>query len=157
MQAACSAAKRQEPTPRPHLDEVAPRSHFNRAHRSATHSSLFVMTPAVLEASSSTAPAQTGTVRRTVTPSNDALLSLDQVADLLGKTLRGVRELTSVGLLKHQLIDGERCVRLGDLIAYKRDFDKRYAEYLKSPTSRIDDEMPNPFDVLPEYAQMLEP
>jgi len=112
------------------------------------------MTPAVLEASSSTAPAQTGTVCRTETPSTDALLSLDQVATLLGKSLRGVRDLTSVGLLKHQLIDGERCVRLGDLIAYKRDFDRDYAEYLADPLSRMPDDLPNPVDVFPEYAHM---
>jgi len=93
-------------------------------------------------------PIASGPTRRV--PSADALLSLDQVATLLGKTLKGARNLTSMGLLKHQLIDGERCVRLGDLIAYKRDFDKRYAEYLADPISRIPDDSPNPFDVLPE-------
>jgi len=114
------------------------------------------MTPAVLEASSSTAPAQAVRSERRA-PSADALLSLDQVATLLGKSLKGARNLTSMGLLKHQLIDGERCVRLGDLITYKRDFDKRYAEYLADPISQMPDDAPNPFDVLPEYAQMIEP
>jgi len=87
----------------------------------------------------------------------DAILSIEQAAELLGESPGETRDLTSLGLLKHQLIDGERCVWLSDLLAYKRDFDKRFAEYLKSPTSRIDDEMPNPFDVLPEYAEMLKP
>jgi len=89
--------------------------------------------------------------------SSDALLSIDQVALLLGRTLKGARNLTSMGLLKYQLIDGERCVRLGDLIAYKRDFDKGFAEYLADPLNRPCDETPNPFDVLPEYADMLKP
>jgi len=112
------------------------------------------MAPAVLEAptsNTSASAAQTG-----AHPTN-AILSLDQVATLLGKTQKHARNLTSTGLLKHQLIDGERCVWLSDLITYKRDFDRDYAEYLKSPTSRMDDSMLNPFDVLPEYAAMLEP
>jgi len=70
----------------------------------------------------------------------DAILSLDQVAELLGKTLKGVRHLTSIGLLKHQLIDGERCVWLSDLIAYKTDFDRRLAEWKSAPLNRMWDD-----------------
>jgi len=92
--------------------------------------------------------------RATEPPPTDAILSLDQVAPLLGKTLKGVRDLTKVGLLKHQLIDGERCVWLSDLVAYKTDYDRRLAEYLADPISRIPDDTPNPVDVLPEYAHM---
>jgi len=92
--------------------------------------------------------------RATEPPPTDAILSLDQVAPLLGETLRGVRDLTSVGLLKHQLIDGERCVWLSDLIAYKTDYDRQLADYLADPISRIPDDSPNPVDVLPEYAHM---
>jgi len=114
------------------------------------------MAPAVLDAPISNATSPSAQLRAQPKPT-DAILSLDQVAILLGETLKGVRDLTSVGLLKHQLIDGERCVWLSDLITYKRDFDRDYAEYLKSPTSRMDDSMLNPFDVLPEYAAMLEP
>jgi len=128
------------------------------------------MAPAVLDApiSSTQKPsaaeetrpseAASTTAAQTAGPQpTDAILSLDQVAVLLGKTQKHARNLTGVGLLKHQLIDGERCVWLSDLITYKRDFDRDYAEYLKSPTSRMDDSMLNPFDVLPEYAAMLEP
>jgi len=116
------------------------------------------MTPAVLEASSRTAPTtSTQAVQPTAPLPRDAILSLDQAAELLGESLGEVRDLTSMGLLKHQLIDGERCVWLSDLITYKRNFNKRFAEYLNSPTSRMDDDMLNPFDVIPEYAQMLEP
>jgi len=119
------------------------------------------MTPAVLEVSSSTASAQVAQPAPRA-PSNDALprdaiLSLEQAAELLGESLGETRDLTSVGLLKHQLIDGERCVWLSDLITYKRNFERARAEWRNSPTSRIDDEMLNPFDVLPEYAAMLEP
>jgi len=117
---------------------------------------FLAMTPEVLEAPvvlAPSAPAEPACPARRA-PSTDALLFLDQVAILLGETLKGARHLTSMGLLKHQLIDGECCVRLGDLIAYKRDFDRAYAEYLKSPTSRMPDDLPNPIDVFPEYAHM---
>jgi len=100
-----------------------------------------------------TPPAPAG-ARVTEPPPTDAILSLDQVAPLLGKTLKGVRHLTTTGLLKHQLIDGERCVWLSDLIAYKTDFDRDYAEYLADPLSRMPDDLPNPVDVFPEYAHM---
>jgi len=113
------------------------------------------MTPAVLEASSSTAPAQA--IQPTAPPPRDAILSLDQAAELLGESLGETRDLTSVGLLKHQLIDGERCVWLSDLIAYKRNFERARAEWRADPLSRLPNDAPNPFDVLPEYAQMLEP
>jgi len=66
-----------------------------------------------------------------------AILSLEQVAELLGKTLKHTRNLISVGLLNHQLIDGERCVWLSDLIAYKRDFDRDYAEWKADPLNRM--------------------
>jgi len=115
------------------------------------------MEPAALEAPPLAAPQQANRQRERVAtepPPTDALLSLEQVAVLLGETTREVRNLTSVGLLKHQLIDGERCVRLSDLIDYKRNFDRAYAEYLKSPTSRMPDDLPNPIDVFPEYAHM---
>jgi len=121
---------------------------------------MAIMVPEVLEAPSApaSAPAQKLPLAQAARASlpTDAILSLDQAADLLGKTLKGVRNLTSMGLLKHQLIDGERCVWLSDLITYKRDFDKAYAEYLKSPTSRMPDDLPNPIDVFPEYAHMRE-
>jgi len=78
--------------------------------------------------------------RATEPPPTDAILSLDQVAPLLGKTLKGVRDLTKVGLLKHQLIDGERCVWLSDLVAYKIDFDKRFAEWQADPLNRMWDD-----------------
>jgi len=113
------------------------------------------MTPAVLEASSRTAPTTPAqAVQPTAPLPRDAILSLEQAAELLGETLRGVRDLTSVGLLKHQLIDGERCVWLSDLITYKRNFDRGYAEYLADPLSRMPDDLPNPVDVFPEYAHM---
>jgi len=70
-------------------------------------------------------------------PPTDAILSLDQVAPLLGKTLKGVRDLTKVGLLKHQLIDGERCVWLSELIAYKIDYDRRRAQWQADPLNRM--------------------
>jgi len=115
------------------------------------------MTPAVLEASSSAATATTAqTVQPTAPLPRDAILSLEQAAELLGETLRGVRDLTSVRLLKHQLIDGERCIWLSDLITYKRDFERARAEYRNSPTSRMPDDLPNPIDVFPEYAHMRE-
>jgi len=85
------------------------------------------------------APAQTATAQRNSLP-KDAILSLEQAAELLGETLRGVRDLTSLGLLKHQLIDGERCVWLSDLIAYKRDFDRGYAEWQADPLNRMWDD-----------------
>jgi len=115
------------------------------------------MPPTVLESpiSSTAAPPAPRPPRPAL--SADAILSLDQAAALIGETLRGVRDLTSMGLLKYQLIDGECCVRLGDLIAYKRDFDKGYAEYLADPLNCPCDEPPNPFDVIPEYADMLKP
>jgi len=116
------------------------------------------MTPAVLEASSSTAPAQAARPAPRAPSSDalprDAILSLEQAAELLGETLRGVRDLTSVRLLKHQLIDGERCVWLSDLLTYKRDFERAQAEYRADPLSRLPDDLPNPIDVLPEYAHM---
>jgi len=59
-----------------------------------------------------------------------------------------------MGLLKHQVLDGERCVWLSDLLTYKRDFARDFAEYLADPLSRLDDDSPNPVDVLPEYAHM---
>jgi len=62
-----------------------------------------------------------------------------------------------MGLLKHQLIDGERCIWLSDLIAYKRDFERARAKWEADPLNRPCDETPNPFDVLPEYADMLRP
>jgi len=117
------------------------------------------MTPAALEAQTPIVPAPApapATQQRSTLPT-DAILSLDQAAELLGETLRGVRELTSVGLLKHQLIDGERCIWLSDLIAYKRDWDKRVEKWKADPLGRMPDDAPNPFDVIPEYAQMLEP
>jgi len=77
---------------------------------------------------------------RATTPPPDAILSLDQAAQLLGETLRGVRDLTTVGLLKHQLIDGERCIWLSDLVAYKTDFDKRFAEWQADPLNRMWDD-----------------
>jgi len=111
------------------------------------------MTPAVLEVpSSSTAPAQAA--QPTAPLPRDAILSLEQAAELLGETLRGVRDLTSVRLLKHQLIDGKRCVWLSDLITYKRNFERERAEYRADPLSRLPDDLPNPIDVLPEYAHM---
>jgi len=114
------------------------------------------MTPEVLDAPAATAlPASEEPVRPARrAPSTDALLSIEQAAILLGESLSETRDLTSMGLLKYRLIDGERCVRLGDLIAYKRNFDRAYAEYLKSPTSRMPDDLPNPIDVFPEYAHM---
>jgi len=78
--------------------------------------------------------------RATEPPPTDAILSLDQVAPLLGKTLKGVRHLTKVGLLKHQLIDGKRCIWLSDLITYKADFDKRFAEWESAPLNRMWDD-----------------
>jgi len=78
--------------------------------------------------------------RATEPPPTDAILSLDQAAPLLGKTLKGVRQLTATGLLKHQLIDGERCVWLSDLVAYKNDFDKRFAEWQADPLNRMWDD-----------------
>jgi len=102
-----------------------------------------------------TAPAP-AKARATQPPPTDAILSLDQVAPLLGKTLKGVRHLTKVGLLKHQLIDGERCVWLSDLVAYKTDYDRRLVKWQADPLNQAPDDSPNPFDVLPEYAQMLE-
>jgi len=113
------------------------------------------MTPTVLEPPPSPAPAQAARQRSTLP--TDAILSLDQAAELLGETLQGVRDLTSIGLLKHQLIDGERCVWLRDLIAYKCDFEKGRAEWRADPLNQVPDDLPNPFDILPEYAQMLEP
>jgi len=111
------------------------------------------MTPAVLESSTaSTAPAQAS--QPTTPLPRDAILSLDQAAELLGESLGEVRDLTSVGLLKHQLIDGERCIWLSDLITYKRNFERAYAEYLADPLSKLPDDAPNPIDVLPEYAHM---
>jgi len=118
------------------------------------------MTPEVLEApSAQTTAAQQSPAAQATRAGlpTDAILSLDQAAALLGESLKGVRHLTSLGLLKHQLIDGERCVWLSDLIVYKTDFERARAEYRNSPTSRIDDDMLNPFDVLPEYKEMLEP
>jgi len=117
------------------------------------------MTPAALEAQTPIvpAPAPAPATRQRSTLPTDAILSLDQAAELLGETLRGVRDLTSVGLLKHQLIDGERCIWLSDLIAYKRDYEKGRAEWRADPLNRVPDDLPNPFDVIPEYAQMLEP
>jgi len=118
---------------------------------------LVIMSPTVLESSiSGTASAQAVCTPRPAR-STDALLSIDQVALLLGRTLKGARNLTSMGLLKYQLINGERYVRLGDLIAYKRDFDKGFAEWKADPLNQVPDDLPNPFEVIPEYAQMLEP
>jgi len=109
------------------------------------------MTPAVLESPiAPSAPAQSA---RAALP-KDAILSLDQAAELLGETLRETRDLTSMGLLKHQLIDGERCVWLSDLIAYKCDFERARAKWQANPLSRMPDDTPNPVDVLPEYAHM---
>jgi len=113
------------------------------------------MTPAVLEASSSTAPSQA--IQPTAPLPRDAILSIEQAAEVLGESPCEVRDLTSVGLLKHQLIDGERCIWLSDLITYKRNFERARAEWRADPLSRLPDDAPNPFDVLPEYAQMLEP
>jgi len=115
------------------------------------------MTPEVLGApSAQTTSAQQSPAAQATRASlpTDAILSLDQAAALLGESLRETRNLTSVGLLKHQLIDGERCIWLSDLITYKTDFDKRFAEYLADPLSRMPDDLPNPVDVLPEYAHM---
>jgi len=114
------------------------------------------MTPEVLDAPASiasTVPAQTLRPASRA-PSSDALLSLEQAAILLGETLKGIRHLTGLGLLKHQLIDGECCVRLGDLIDYKRDFERARAQWEANPLSRMPDDTPNPVDVLPEYAHM---
>jgi len=77
---------------------------------------------------------------RATPPPTDAILSLDQVAPLLGKTLKGVRHLTTTGLLKHQLIDGERCVWLSDLVAYKVDYDRRLARWQADPLNRMWDD-----------------
>jgi len=116
------------------------------------------MTPAFLEASSSTASAQAARPEGRAASSDalprDAILSLEQAAELLGETLRGVRDLTSVRLLKHQLIDGERCVWLSDLLTYKRDLERARARWEANPLSRMPDDTPNPVDVLPEYAHM---
>jgi len=88
------------------------------------------MTPAVLE--SPVAPsASVQPTRESL--SKDAILSIEQAAELLGETLRGVRDLTSIGLLKYQLIDGERCTWLSDLIAYKRDFERARAKWEADP------------------------
>jgi len=86
-----------------------------------------------------TAPAP-AKVRATEPPPTDAILSLDQAAALLGETLRGVRDLTKIGLLKHQLIDGERCVWLSELIAYKIDYDRRRAQWQADPLNRMWDD-----------------
>jgi len=115
------------------------------------------MTPEVLEApSAQTTSAQQSPVAQATRASlpTDAILSLDQAAALLGESLRETRNLTSVGLLKHQLIDGERCVWLSDLIAYKTDFERARARWEANPLSRMPDDSPNPVDVLPEYAHM---
>jgi len=112
------------------------------------------MTPAVLE--SPAAPSASAQSTRASLP-KDAILSIEQAAELLGETPCETRDLTSMGLLKHQLIDGERCVWLSDLIAYKRDFERARAEWEADPLNRPCDETPNPFDVLPEYAEMLRP
>jgi len=92
------------------------------------------MTTATIEAPSTT---QT---RGSSRPPTDAILSLDQAAQLLGETLRGVRDLTTVGLLKHQLIDGERCVWLSDLITYKADFERARAAWEADPLNRMWDD-----------------
>gem|GEM_PF-1267093 len=116
-----------------------------------------IMTPEVLEApSAQTTSAQQSPVAQATRASlpTDAILSLDQAAALLGESLRETRNLTSVGLLKHQLIDGERCVWLSDLIAYKTDFERARARWEANPLSRMPDDSPNPVDVLPEYAHM---
>jgi len=73
-------------------------------------------------------------------PPTDAILSIEQAAVLLGETLRGVRDLTRLGLLKHQLIDGERCVWLSDLIAYKTEFERARAEWQADPLNRMWDD-----------------
>jgi len=100
------------------------------------------MTPEVLDAPASTVPTASEQTARPAqrAPSTDALLSLEQAAILLGESPSETRDLTSMGLLKHQLIDGERCVRLGDLITYKRDFDKRFAEWQADPLNRMWDD-----------------
>jgi len=115
------------------------------------------MTPEVLEApSAQTTSAQQSPAAQATRASlpTDAILSLDQAAALLGESLKGVRHLTSMGLLKHQLIDGERCVWLSDLIVYKTDFERARARWEANPLSRMPDDTPNPVDVLPEYAHM---
>jgi len=98
------------------------------------------------------APAQSKDARASLP--RDTLLSLEQAAVLLGESLQETRDLTSIRLLKYQLIDGERCVLLSDLIAYKADFDKRYAIWRADPLNQMPDDTPNPVDVLPEYAHM---
>jgi len=116
------------------------------------------MAPEVLDAPASTTSAQKllsaqAAQQRSTLPT-DAILSLDQAAALLGKTLKGTRHLLCTGLLKHQLIDGERCVWLSDLITYKTDFERARARWEANPLSRMPDDGPNPVDVLPEYAHM---
>jgi len=73
-------------------------------------------------------------------PPTDAILSIEQAAVLLGESPCETRDLTSVGLLKHQLIDGERCVWLSDLIAYKSDFERGRAEWRADPLNRMWDD-----------------
>jgi len=87
------------------------------------------------------ATAQTPPVPRAQSPlPTDAILSIEQVAELLGQPPRETRDLTSMGLLKYQLIDGERCIWLSDLITYKRDFDRARAEWRADPLNRMWDD-----------------
>jgi len=98
------------------------------------------MTPEVLEAPTAPITPEQAATPAPRAPSVDALLSIEQAAILLGESPSETRDLTGMGLLKYQLIDGERCVRLGDLIAYKRDFDKRFAEWQADPLNRMWDD-----------------
>ncbi|KXU36501.1 hypothetical protein AXK11_04485 [Cephaloticoccus primus] len=86
-------------------------------------------------------------------PPTDAILSIEHAAELLGETPGETRDLTSMGLLKYQLIDGERCIWLSDLITYKRKMERARIEWEADPLSRMPDG-PNPIDVFPEYAHL---
>jgi len=117
------------------------------------------MSPALIEEPpQSAAPAPVPEAAASVlAPLRDCLLSLEQCAELLGESLQETRALTSVQLLKHEVVDGQRRVWLSDLLTYKRDFDRAFAEYLADPLNTPCEETPNPVDVLPEYAHMRLP
>jgi len=88
----------------------------------------------------SAAPTQAPELARAEPLPRDAILSLEQCAEILGECLDETRDLTSMGFLKYQLIDGERCVWLSDLLTYKRDFERDYAIWEADPLNKMWDD-----------------
>jgi len=92
------------------------------------------MTPLAVEESPTAAR-----LERAPEPSLNALVTVPQAAEFLGRSEDAVVELTQLGLIPCLRSGAERFIRFSDLVEYRRERDIRRQQARESPLDKVRD------------------